>query len=96
MATYIVLVNFTEQGIKGVKQIPERWKAVDQAVQKAGGKWTPYLTMGQYDAVAIFEAPDDETMARTLLTIGMSGNVRTTTLKAFTRAEAEKLAASIG
>lgn len=97
MATYVVLVNFTEQGIRGIKEIPERWRAVDQLAQQHGGKVTAlYLTMGAYDAVGVLEAPDDEAVARVMLTIGMRGNVRTTTLRAYPRAEAEKLAQSLG
>ena len=55
-----------------------------------------YLTLGEYDAVAITEAPNDEVVARVMLTIGGLGNVRTTTLRAFSEAETRKIVASIG
>lgn len=85
MPTYITLYNWTEQGIKSVKDAPARIKAVSKSAEAAGGKVLGvYLTMGKYDLVAISEAPDDETVAAALLAQGMMGNVRSTTLRAFT------------
>ena len=92
MATYIVLMNYTEQGIKTVKDAPKRIDALEAMVKKAGGKLVGYYaTMGQYDYVAIAEGPDDETAMAQLLAMGMLGNVRTTTLKAFSRQEFAKI-----
>jgi len=85
MPTYITLYKWTDQGIKNVKESPDRIKAAVKAVEGAGGKvLSIYITMGEYDLVAISEAPNDETVAAFLLGQGMLGNVRTTTLRAFT------------
>jgi uncharacterized protein with GYD domain len=90
--TYIVLANFTDQGIKNIKDSPKRVDAMEQVIQKAGGKLIGfYATMGQYDLVMIAEGPSDEVAFTQLITMGMLGNVRTTTLKAFTRQEYAKI-----
>ena len=90
--TYIVLANFTDQGIKDIKDSPKRVDAMEQMIQKAGGKLVGfYATMGQYDLVMIAEGPSDEVAFTQLITMGMLGNVRTTTLKAFTRQEYAKI-----
>jgi len=96
MATYIILVNYTQQGIQGIKQSPERLDAARNAFNAMGAnldKW--YLTLGQYDAVVISEAPDDETAAKLALMVGALGNVRTQTLRAFTEDEYRKLIAGL-
>ena len=93
MATYVILMNLTEQGIKSVKDAPARIQATAKALEAVGGKLTGfYLTMGQYDYVAIAEGPGDEIAMLQLLGLGAAGNVRTTTLKAFT---AEEFAAMV-
>ena len=85
MPIYITLYNWTEQGIKNVKEAPARIQANIKAAEAAGGKVLGvFLTMGQYDIVAISEAPNDEIISAALLTQGMQGNVRSITLKAFT------------
>jgi uncharacterized protein with GYD domain len=85
MPIYITLYNWTEQGIKNVKQSPARIQSNIKAAEAAGGKVLGvYVTMGQYDLVVISEAPNDESISASLLAQGMSGNVRSTTLKAFT------------
>ena len=90
--TYIVLANFTDQGIKDIKDSPKRVDAMEQMIQKAGGKLVGfYATMGQYDLVMIAEGPSDEVAFTQLITLGMLGNVRTRTLKAFTRPEYAKI-----
>ncbi|MBX5490192.1 MAG: GYD domain-containing protein [Chloroflexi bacterium] len=97
MPTYIVLSKWTDQGIRDVKGTPERLRQYEQAGQSLGVRLAAwYLTMGEYDNVAIVEAPDDETMARIALTLGSQGNVRTTTLKAFSRDEFERIVRSLG
>ncbi len=96
MATYIILLNFTEQGIAHIKDSPARLDAARKAVQAAGGEliqW--FLVMGQYDAVIIGEAPNDEAVAKVLLMIGSTGFVRTQTLKAFSEDEYRKIVASL-
>jgi uncharacterized protein with GYD domain len=84
MTTYVILMNLTEQGIRNIKDAPARLKAEFSAVEAAGGKILAfYVTMGQYDYVAIAEGPSDEVAIVQLLALGMAGNVRTVTLKAF-------------
>jgi uncharacterized protein with GYD domain len=88
MATYIVLGNYTEQGIKNVMDSPRRTEAVKAMAQKLGVTLKEtYWTLGSHDIVAIFEAPDDAAMTAVGLSIGKLGNVRTQTLRAFTAAE---------
>jgi len=92
MPHYIVLLNWTDQGIRNVKDSPKRAAAAKAAVEKAGGKWLGfYYTFGQYDMVAIVEIPNDETIMSHMLITGSLGAVRSTTLKAFTEAEAAKI-----
>ena len=84
MATYIMLARFTQQGIQHIKDSPNRIDAGKQAFQSMGAELKEfYLVSGQYDIVTIFEAPDDETMAKVLLALGSKGNVHTETLRAF-------------
>ena len=83
MAKYITLLNWTDQGIKNIKDSPNRIDSVRALAKKLGCEMQDfYLTIGAYDMMAIVEAPDDETAAKLLLTIGSGGNVRSTTLKA--------------
>lgn len=88
MATYIALSSFTEQGVKNAKDTTKRAAAVKAAAKKFGAKMTQiYWTLGRYDLVAIIEAPDDESATAFALSIGVSGNVRTETLRAFSAEE---------
>ena len=88
MPTYIVLGSFTEQGLRNIKDSPTRAATVSDMAKKAGASLKDtYWTLGQYDFVAIFEAPDDVTMTALGASIGKLGNVRTQTLRAFTGAE---------
>ena len=92
MATYIMLLNWTEQGIQNVKDSPKRLDSARKAFRAAGAKLKEfYMAIGRYDMVAVAEAPDDETIARIALMLGSAGNVRTETLKAFTEAEYRKI-----
>ncbi len=84
MSTYIMLFNYTDQGLRNVKKSPGRLDAARKAAEELGGKLGDlYLTMGAYDLVAITEFPDDATAATFVLRLGAFGNVRTTTVKAF-------------
>ena len=84
MPTYITLVNWTDQGIRNVKESPQRLGAFKKGVEAAGGKVIGfYLTMGRYDMVVVVEAPSDEAAAATVLSTARLGNIRTETLKAF-------------
>ena len=88
MATYISLLSLTEQGIKTIKDLPGRIAAGRQAMEAAGGKLVQYyLTFGEQDAVVVYELPDDETAAATALTQAGIGNLRSTTVRAWTEAE---------
>ncbi len=88
MATYISFFSFTEQGVKTIKDLPARIAAGRQAFEANGGKLIQYyLTMGAQDAVIVFEAPDDETVASIALATAGLGNLRTTSMRAFTEAE---------
>ncbi|MGQ0485990.1 MAG: GYD domain-containing protein [Hyphomicrobiales bacterium] len=84
MARYIQLLNWTDQGVKNVKESPKRLDAARQLAKKMGCEIREfYMTIGSCDMVVIADAPDDDTMAKFSLTLSMAGNVRTTTLKAF-------------
>lgn len=88
MATYIALSSFTDQGIRNVKDSTKRADAVKEAAKKYGAKMTQiYWTLGHYDLVAIIEAPDDTSATAFALAIGTAGNVRTQTLRAFSKEE---------
>jgi len=88
MATYVLLANFTEQGIKNVMDTPKRAEAVKALAQKIGVTMKEvYWTLGAYDIVGIFEADDDVAMTALGLSLGKLGNVRTQTLRAFSAAD---------
>ena len=88
MAKYVVLLNWTDQGIRAAKQTVERAQTARQAFAKLGAKLVDiWWTVGPYDLVGIVEAPDDETVTRAGLALGMLGNVRSTTLRAFDEGE---------
>jgi uncharacterized protein with GYD domain len=92
MPRYIVLLNWTGQGIKNVKDTVKRAKSFEGAMEKAGGKSLGfYYTIGRYDMVALVEAPNDEAIASVLFSTGSLGNVRTETLKAFSMDEAANI-----
>ena len=84
MPTYISLVRWTDQGIRNVKEAPQRLDAFKKAAEAAGGKVSKYyLTMGKYDGVLIVECPSDEAAVALVLSGGSQGNVRTETMRAF-------------
>ena len=92
MPTYITLLNYTDQGIKNMKTVPERVLAARQALENMGGRLHGYrLTLGEYDAVVTVDAPDDEAYATFVLNIAAQGNIRTTTLKAFSEEESFRI-----
>jgi uncharacterized protein with GYD domain len=88
MASYVVLVNWTEQGVADFRDSPKRARAFSSAAKDLGCKVKSlYWTLGSYDIVSIVEGPDDETITALALRVGSLGNVRTTTLRAFEQAE---------
>jgi uncharacterized protein with GYD domain len=94
--TYISLVKFTEKGIQNAKQTTQRLDAWAAKVQSMGVTIKQmYWTLGEYDQVCIFEAPDDETAASVLLAANMLGNIRSQTMRAFTAPEMEKILSKV-
>jgi uncharacterized protein with GYD domain len=88
MPTYVVLVNWTEQGVRNVQQTVGRTDHGGEIAEKHGLKLKEaYWTVGAYDMVAVFEAPDEEALSAHLLEIASLGNVRTTALRAFDEEE---------
>mgnify|MGYP001544990947 FL=1 len=97
MATYISLSSFTEQGIRSVKESTKRADAVKEAAKKFGAQMTQiYWTLGQYDIVAVIEAPDDKSAAAFAMAVGAAGNVRSQTLRAFSKEEMNGILAKLG
>jgi uncharacterized protein with GYD domain len=96
MATYVGLIQFADQGIRNIKDTVKRGDAAIAEAEKMGMKVVEeFWTMGAYDAVVVFEAPDDETMSAFMLKIGSLGNVKSHTMRAFRRNEMEKILAKI-
>jgi uncharacterized protein with GYD domain len=92
MATYVVLFNWTEAGIKSYKDSTSRAEAARSQWSEAGIELTDiYWTIGPYDLVGVVEAPSDEALTSALLRLGAQGNVRTTTLRAFSSEEFSRL-----
>jgi uncharacterized protein with GYD domain len=90
MATFVVLANFSDQGIRSIKESPKRSDAFKEQAKRLGATVKElYWTMGRYDIVAIVDAPDDNTITALGLSTGKLGNVRTETLRAFNKAELE-------
>lgn len=88
MATFVVLGCFTDQGIRSVKDTAKRAEAFQQKAKKAGATVKDvYWTLGQYDVVAVCDAPDDRTASALAYSLAAQGNVRTETLRAFSQAE---------
>ena len=96
MPTYITLLRWTQKGAEGLKNSPKRLDAGRKAFKKLGAEIKDvYMTMGRYDLVCVVEAPDDETAARALLSLGAQGNIQSETLRAFTEAEYRKITGSL-
>ena len=96
MPHYVILWNWTDQGITSVKDSPKRLASFEAQLEKVGGKLVgEYYTMGQYDGVVIVEAPTDETIMSIMLGNASKGNFHSVTLKAFPTSEAGKIIESI-
>ncbi len=96
MAKYIMLLNYTQQGIANIKESANRAEAARGLARDCGAEMTDlYLTMGEYDLVAIVEAPSDDAVAKFALAIGSIGNVRSKTLKAFTEDQFREILQSL-
>lgn len=88
MPAYIALIDWTDQGVRDFKDSVDRYEAAQSAFESLGVRFTDVRwTLGAHDLVAAVEAPDDETLAAALLAVAAQGNIRTTTLRAFTGEE---------
>ena len=97
MPTYVMLANWTDQGAQKVKESPRRLDTAKKALADMGGDFkSVYMTMGDYDLIAVYEAPDDAVAARITLLRGSLGSVRTKTLKAFPEAAYREIVTSLG
>ncbi len=84
MPSYVLLAHWTDQGVRNISDLPKRLDAAKKSLEEMGGQFRQILmTMGEYDIVATYEAPDDAVAARFSLMLGKAGNVRITSLKAF-------------
>jgi len=95
MPRFIILGNFTEQGIKNIKDVSKRDESARRMIEEAGGKMQLYYTLGEYDFIAIVELPKDEDIVKFLFQVGSLGNVRTKTLKAWSESEISDIASLI-
>jgi uncharacterized protein with GYD domain len=96
MAVYVSLLQFTEQGVRSVKDTIKRATAATAEAEKMGLKVADaFWTMGAYDVVLLLEAPDDESMTAFALKLGSLGNVKTQTMRAFRREEMEGILAKV-
>ena len=92
MAHYISLMRWTSQGVAGLPGWRERVEDGERMIEEAGGRLTGvYVTLGRYDVVEIFEAPDDASAIEILMKLQRFGAEHTETLRAFTRDEAEEI-----
>ena len=92
MLTFIVSINFTDQGIKTIKGAPKRMQAGKALLKKMGGRVKQvYLTSGDSDAILIAEVPDGNVMAKFAMALGSLGNVRTKTVRAWPEAEFKQM-----
>jgi len=97
MPTFITLGNFTDQGIRNAKDSVKRADAVREAAKKYGVTMKDiHWTMGAYDVIVTFEAPDGPSMSAFALSVGMAGNVRSQTLRAYDREEMQKILGKLG
>jgi uncharacterized protein with GYD domain len=92
MATYFIYIDWTEQGIQNVKDSPKRLDAAKKGIKDAGGEVKGfYMLQGSHDGVLIADVPSDDKLAKFVLKIGGLGNVRTTTVRAYTEDEYRKI-----
>ena len=97
MPTYVMLANWTDQGARQVKESPKRVETARRALVEMGGEFKSfYMTLGEYDLIVTYEAPDDAVAARFSLLLGQMGSARTRTLKAFPEAAYREIIHSLG
>jgi uncharacterized protein with GYD domain len=94
MPTFMVFINWTEQGVKNAKDASKRNQAAKATAEKLGGRLlSTYVTTGQYDVVATLDMPSGDAMVKFVTAVGASGSARTTTVRAFTPEEFSKIVA---
>jgi uncharacterized protein with GYD domain len=97
MPTYVVLLNWTDQGVKADRESVHRREHGDALAEKYGGRIEHvYWTMGHYDSVAIIEAPDDESVTAMMLELTAAGNLRSSTLRAFDHDQMQAIVQRLG
>jgi uncharacterized protein with GYD domain len=97
MPTYVVLMNWTDQGVRADKESVHRREHSDALAEKHGARIEQvYWTMGHYDAVEILEAPDDETASAFILELTSAGNLRTATLRAYDHDQKQAIIQRVG
>lgn len=97
MPKYVILVNWTDEGIRNAKDTVDRYQAAKQLVESKGGRFDTILwTLGPYDLVAVTEVPDDETGTAINLQLGATGNLRTLTMRAFSPDEMQGIIGKMG
>lgn len=96
MATYMILGNYTQKGIEGIKDRPARAERLRKRCEDNGCEFKAgYMALGRYDLVLMIEAPDEKSMAKVLIGAGMTGNIRTETLRLFDQAEGDEIVAGV-
>lgn len=96
MATFLATIKFTQQGIKDIAHTTKRAAIFKAEAKKLGAKVKEvFWTLGDHDGLLILEAPDDETATAVMLHLGAMGNVHTSTCRAYTAAEMEKILAKV-
>jgi uncharacterized protein with GYD domain len=84
MPNYVMLANWTDQGMRAIDESPKRIDIARKTLEEMGGRFLSFfMTMGQYDLVITYDAPDDAVAARLSLILGKLGNVKTVSMKAF-------------
>ena len=97
MATFITTIKFTEKGVQGIQESPKRAAAFTAAAKKMGVKVIGiYWTLGAFDGMIVFEAPDDPTATAAMLSLASKGSVQTTTVRAFDASEFKKVIGLLG
>jgi uncharacterized protein with GYD domain len=88
MPRYVSIIDWTDRGIANFRDTVDRYEAAQQQFERLGVRFTDvYWTLGEHDLVAVLEAPDDETATAAMLAVGSQGNIRTKTMRAFSRDE---------
>jgi len=97
MPTYIAMLKWTPQGLQSIKQSPSRLDAARKGFEAAGAKMKDfYMVTGQFDMIAVIDAPDDVALAKALLGATSQGNITSETCRAFTENEYRQIVSGLG